>query len=294
MFIMSMKLEKRKMLTIGVVIVGLILLGIGLFSIFSGKGGGSKKPNKGGFEAANNAQRVAFLESFGWDVSDEPIEVCEIILPENFDEVYKRYNELQKTQGLNLDKYKGRRAKRWTYMVLNYPSDDEVHANVIVCDDKIVAGDICSVALGGFIHGFSPDEVGAFAEHGLLASDLPYELNGIEKPKSKQKKGESSAPQDNENNDNQGNVAGENQGNTAGENQGNTAGENQGNAPSENQGNTGSAAGENQGNAGENVKENKNKNNQTAEMIDDIEQQAREEIENALEMLIQAAEDKKG
>lgn len=255
---MSMKLEKRKMLMIGVVVVGLVLLGIGLWSIFSDKGGENKRPNKGGYDAANNAQRVTFLENFGWDVSDEPIEVCEIILPENFDEVYKRYNELQKTQGLNLEKYKGRRAKRWTYTVLNYPSDDEVHANVIVCDNKIIAGDICSVALGGFIHGFSADEIGAFSEQGLLASDLPTELNGIEKKDpilSGQE--ESQAPENNEN-------------------QGNT-GEAQGEEIKDNTGNKGTA-----------------ENKDTADMIDDVEQQTREEIENALEMLIQAAEDKEG
>ncbi len=254
---MSMKLEKRKMLMIGVVVVGLVLLSIGLWSIFSGKGGDNKKANRGSFDAANNAQRVTFLENFGWDVSDEPIEVCEIILPENFDEVYKRYNELQKTQGLNLEKYKGRRAKRWTYQVLNYPSDDEVHANVIVCDDKIIAGDICSVALGGFIHGFSPDEIGAFSEQGLLASDLPTELNGIERRDpilSGQE--ESEEPQNNDN-----------------------------------QGNTGEAQGED---SKDNIQNKDNADNKdTAELIDDIEQQTRAEIENALEMLIQAAEDKK-
>ncbi len=271
MFIMSMKLEKRKMLMIGVVIVGLVLLVIGLFNIFSGgKGDDNKKGNKDKFHASNNAERITFLEGYGWDVSDEPIEVCEIILPENFDEVYKRYNELQKTQGMNLEKFKGRRAKRWTYMVLNYPSDDEVHANVIICDEKIVAGDICSVALGGFIHGFSPDEVGAFAEHGLLASDLPTELNGIEKKKPNENQQDaSSQPQENEN---------------QGENQGNVQGENQGNVQEENQENAGEAE-------GENIRD-KNNNNQAAEIIEDVEQQTREEIENALEMLLQAANDK--
>ncbi len=261
---MSMKLEKRKLLMIGVVVVGLALLGIGLWSIFSNKGGDNKKSNKGGYDAANNAQRVTFLENFGWDVSDEPIEVCEIILPENFDEVYKRYNELQKTQGLNLEKFKGRRAKRWTYQVLNYPSDDEVHANVIVCDNKIIAGDICSVALGGFIHGFSADEIGAFSEQGLLASDLPTELNGIERRDpilSGQE--ESEEPQDNDN-----------------------------------QGNIGEAEGEEIKDNIDNKENAENKdiadNKDTAELIDDIEQQTKAELENALEMLIQAAEDKQG
>ncbi|MFA9379582.1 MAG: DUF4830 domain-containing protein [Acetanaerobacterium sp.] len=250
---MSMKLEKRKMLLIGVVVVGVILLSVGLWKIFSGKGADRTKVSTEAGQAANNAQRVTYLEGFGWDVSDEPIEVCEIILPESFDEVYKRYNEIQKTQGMDLEKHKGRRAKRWTYLVLNYPSDDEVHANVIVCDDKVVAGDICSVALGGFIHGFSPEETGTLSENGLLATDLPIELNGIRKaqPKEEQQDASSEAPE------------------------------------SENDGNTGEGEAE----GTQDNDENTPNENETAELIDEVQRQTQEEIENALEMLIQAAGD---
>lgn len=246
---------------IGTIVVGLVLLGIGLVSIFGGKGGPGKKENKSGFNAQNNAQRVTFLESYGWDVSDEPIEVCEIILPESFDDVFKRYNELQKTQGLDLAKYKGRRAKRWTYMVLNYPSDDEVHANVIICDDKIIAGDICSVALGGFIHGFSADEAEAFAEHGLLAQDLPEELNGIGQIE-RGGSGQSASSQAAESSD------------------------------SAQQGASSSAA--SSGSAAQDNAQDNAQNSPTNEIIDEVEQQTKQEIENALQMLLEAAEDKAG
>ncbi len=265
---MSMKLEKRKAVTIAAVVIGLIVLVVALILALSGTKDNKKAPNKDKLYASNNAQRIEFLESFGWDVSDEPIEVCEIILPESMDNVYEKYNAIQKTQGMDLSKFMGRRAKRWTYMVLNYPSDDEVHANVIICEEKIIAGDICSVALGGFIHGFTPEEAGTLSESGLLAADLPTEFNGIELGQKKSDKNAASSEVAGDSSTAQKDSAG-------GESKDKTGGDTEG---------TGDKKGSDKDTVIEEDKQ---------EVIDQIEQQAREEIENTLEMLIAAAEDKK-
>lgn len=168
MFIMSMKLEKRKMLVWSMVVVGLILVLICVWMMLKNKD--SKKDSA--FSCKNNAERVEFLESYGWQVSEEPIEVMEVILPAEFDETYTKYNEMQKAQGLDLTSFLGKRTKRWTYKVLNYPNDDsEIHANVIIYEDRVIAGDICSVTLGGFIHGFAQKNVGAFMETTLYSDE---------------------------------------------------------------------------------------------------------------------------
>ncbi len=253
MFIMSMKVEKKRILMWSIIVVVLILILIGLWMFLRGKSGEDKVSAKTKFDAANNSDRVAFLESFGWDVSDEPIEVCEIIMPESFDEVFKKYNELQKIQGLNLEDYKGKRTKRWTYAVLNYPSDDEVHANVIIYNNKIIAGDICSTALGGFIHGFSPEEAGAFSETGLLTGDLPVEFSGIKQV--------SETPKDDLTATGDEGIGGVAQDNIKDEGADNTA-------------------------------QVKNEEEGKSEVVDEIEQKTREEIEKSLEMLIEAADDK--
>lgn len=77
-----------------------------------------------------------------------------------FDETFESYNELQKLQGMDLSRYKGQRAKRYTYTVLNYPGQEEgVQANVLVLNDTIIGGDVSSVAIDGFMHGFAiPDD----------------------------------------------------------------------------------------------------------------------------------------
>lgn len=107
-----------------------------------------------------NEDRIAFLSQFGWKVSEEPIESVEVTLPADFDRVFSGYNELQKAQGLDLAKYRGKTVMRYTYEVTDYPTEDggKVWANLIVCRNRVIAGDICSADPGGFIHGFERQE----------------------------------------------------------------------------------------------------------------------------------------
>jgi hypothetical protein len=108
--------------------------------------------------ASNAAERLAFLSQFGWEVSEDPIEVSEVIIPAEFDETYEKYNGVQKEQDMDLKPFAGSRVKRWTYEVLNYPGYENqpgvVQANLLVSDGKVVGGDVCSLELGGFLHGF--------------------------------------------------------------------------------------------------------------------------------------------
>ena len=106
--------------------------------------------------AKTNEDRVSFLEQYGWDVSDEPVEVTDVVIPTTFDSTYETYNTLQKSQGLDLENYKGEKATRYTYEVTNYEPEQTsaVQANILVVKDKVVAGDISSSAMGGFMHGF--------------------------------------------------------------------------------------------------------------------------------------------
>lgn len=105
---------------------------------------------------STNEQRVAFLQSYGWKLDPTPVEVVEIQIPQTFNEVYTNYNNIQKKQGFDFSTYKGKRCKRWTYRVLNYPGvTDEVRANLYVYDNRVIGGDVSTVALNGFMHGFA-------------------------------------------------------------------------------------------------------------------------------------------
>ena len=75
----------------------------------------------------------------------------EITIPAEFNQVYENYNNLQKSQGIDLALYKGKVAKRYTFDVLNDKADYDVKANIIVLENRIIAGDLCTYALDGMM-----------------------------------------------------------------------------------------------------------------------------------------------
>lgn len=102
-----------------------------------------------------------YLAAFGWETAAEPLEIREVRLPEEFDDVYQNYNAIQRGQGFDLTPYAGKRVKRWTFTITNYPGEPEdgvIRANVLVWRGKIIGGDVCSVRLDGFMHGFAKEE----------------------------------------------------------------------------------------------------------------------------------------
>ncbi len=101
-----------------------------------------------------NEDRIKFLGQFGWQVQPEAVESIEVTIPEQFDKIFTAYNELQKRQGLDLTKYKDKNVQRYTYAVTNYEGyDGTVYANILVYRNKVIAGDICSADVKGFMHG---------------------------------------------------------------------------------------------------------------------------------------------
>ncbi|MBE6679944.1 MAG: DUF4830 domain-containing protein [Ruminococcaceae bacterium] len=98
--------------------------------------------------------RVNFLSQFGYAVDASPIESVEVTIPKNFDKVFAAYNELQKGEGLDLGRYKGKSVMRYTYKVTNYDGySDTVYANLLVYKNKVIGADICSADPSGFAHG---------------------------------------------------------------------------------------------------------------------------------------------
>jgi len=98
---------------------------------------------------------ASFLSQFGWSVTPDPTEVKTVTVPREFDKVFSAYNELQKEQGLNLSKYKGKSVTRYTFSITNYPDyEGTVYANVLVYRNRVIGGDVCSADVGGFLHGF--------------------------------------------------------------------------------------------------------------------------------------------
>lgn len=154
MFVYSVKSSKIKM-AILVLLVVLLVLAMLLVTRLHQPAEADSELN---IKAENAEQRVAFLSQFGWSFDEDPVEVAEVIIPPEFDEVYEKYNAIQKAQGFDLTKYQGKRVKRWTYAIKNYPGYPAdsgcIHANLLVYEGQVIGGDVCSVELNGFMHGF--------------------------------------------------------------------------------------------------------------------------------------------
>lgn len=100
--------------------------------------------------------RVSFLGQFGWQVKPEAVASVEVKIPDEFDKVMSAYNEIQRGQGLDLSKYKGKTVRRYTYEITNYDGyQGVVYANIIVYRNKVIAGDVCSADVSGFMHGLA-------------------------------------------------------------------------------------------------------------------------------------------
>ncbi len=155
MFVYSVKTSKAK--------IGALLLAIGAVVIavaMTLTGGKTPAANEGtvNVKAENSAERTAFISQYGWKVSTDPVEVSEVIIPEYFDAGYREYASMNKAAGFDLEPYKGMRAKRWTYDVLNYPGFENINGvvqvNLLVFEGRVIGGDVCSLESGGFMHSF--------------------------------------------------------------------------------------------------------------------------------------------
>lgn len=99
---------------------------------------------------------AAYLQSYGWTVAAEPVETLQFLLPEILEEPYLSYNALQLTQGFDLAAHCGKQLTRYTFTVTNYPDrPDGVQANLYVCEDAPVAGDILCTGANGFQEGLA-------------------------------------------------------------------------------------------------------------------------------------------
>ena len=160
MLVVSMSSSNLKKL-FGVVFALALVSLVAVFFVNSQSNVNIKKVSLYTAETADD--RLKFISDLGWIVDEEPVEVRQIAIPQEFDDVYSNYNEIQLSQGYDLTKYAGRSAKRWTYIIRNYPDvssdEDYVRINLLVCDGKIIGGDICSIKLDGFMHGFEKDSI---------------------------------------------------------------------------------------------------------------------------------------
>ncbi len=157
MFVFTAKLNKRKALCF-VIAFALVLAAIILAVSLRSGSDRSRDGNESALQGIRNAEdAAAYLRKLGWEVQPEPLEVREIVIPREFTGAYADYIALQEQQGFPIAQYGGMDAVRYSFRILNYPTGEEnIVADLVVCGQALIAGDIQCPALDGFMVGLLP------------------------------------------------------------------------------------------------------------------------------------------
>ncbi len=150
MFVVSVKTGKRRMILALAAVLVILTAALAAGKLLGGAQAAQSLP-----AGETNEQRLAFLLGYGWEADTEAVEVREITIPDVFDDVYLKYNEVQKAQGMDLERYRGKTCRQWIYNVTNYPAQGTVRASLLVLDGKIIGGDLSSTELDGFLCAFN-------------------------------------------------------------------------------------------------------------------------------------------
>ena len=146
MMVMTAKVDMKKIIAALAAVAGVIIALILLF-------GGNSSASTAAPSVAGNDGRVAFLKDLGWEVSASPKESGQVRIPQEANEVFDRYNGLQKSAGYDLSQFAGKTVMRYVYQVSNFPGATEpVYVTVLVYKNQIIGGDITNTAADGSMH----------------------------------------------------------------------------------------------------------------------------------------------
>ncbi len=147
MFILTARVNVKKIaLTAAIAVVVCATAAVALLGARQAQAAAAVSPK--GIKTADD--RAAYLQEWGWQVSPEAILTEELVLPEQFGEEYTQYLALQKEMGFDLTDYAGKRIKRYTYEVLNYPGGETgVTAHLLMRRNTVIGGEIMG---GNFLH----------------------------------------------------------------------------------------------------------------------------------------------
>ena len=146
MFIKAIKIKKSSFMVLVAAVVIIIVAVV--MAVVAGAQEGVT------YQLKTEKQRQKFLADMGWEVSEEYLECKVVIIPEKFNDVYEKYNKLQKKQGFDLEKFKGKTVEIYTYEVKNYPDHEKNNiASLMVYEGELIGGDVSCIELNGFMQG---------------------------------------------------------------------------------------------------------------------------------------------
>ena len=157
----------KKLLTL-LLIGGILLLLFGTArSVFKRDGAPDLNTTEG---------RAAYLKTLGWEVDPETESFRTVVVPKKLDGIMAQYNKLQLKQGYDLNSHLGESCRQYCYDITNYPGGQgKVVVSLYLQNGQIIAGDVHSTAVNGFMHGLSRSDADASPKP--LATPAPEDRN---------------------------------------------------------------------------------------------------------------------
>lgn len=154
MMIMAAKVDIKKVIAALAAVAGVVIALILLL------GGRNNSAPTAAPSVAGNDGRVQFLAALGWEISSSPTESGQVRIPQEQNDVFSRYNELQKTAGYDLSQYAGKTVMRYVYKVNNFPDATKpVYATLLIYKNQVIGGDITNTAANGTMQALTKAEL---------------------------------------------------------------------------------------------------------------------------------------
>lgn len=95
-------------------------------------------------DVSTNAKRVQYIATLGIKLKSDNYTKKDVIIPQEFNEVYRKYNVVQQEANFDLRQYSGK-----TVSVYTYECDSEKVVNLMVYKGKLIGGDISETRISG-------------------------------------------------------------------------------------------------------------------------------------------------
>lgn len=164
MFVVTLKGKMKRKLTVFLVTMVVLLSAVSCF-LFDSMFCSREKTVRGtDFTYSTELAEKNSAESFALQFEKETGEMyCEktVLIPDVFNKTYLKYNELQKTQGLDLEKYKGKQCTLFVYEIKNFTVDyEKTYLTLLVYRDCVIGGHISTLIKGDVLYNFFGEEYG--------------------------------------------------------------------------------------------------------------------------------------
>ena len=100
---------------------------------------------------AKENKRLELISKYGWIIDEENVIIEDVEIPLKFSDAVSDYADMLKNGGFNLEKYKGKVLKKYTYPVKNHV-DKYAVINIFMYGNEIAAADVVVPRLDGYMH----------------------------------------------------------------------------------------------------------------------------------------------